>query len=99
MRVLFGMESSFSVCALLKTEQHEDFALPAFQRLESFSDQRAGAVDLRAADVDRLGLHGEAANVAGDEQVADPHWMRGGDDTHLDTAGRRDFCLRCASNA
>ena len=48
------MESSFSVCALLKTEQHEDFALPAFQRLESFSDQRAGAVDLRAADVDFL---------------------------------------------
>src|SRR5438132_13822579 len=81
---------------LLQTQQDQNRARTFFKRLKRFSDQCAGAVDLDAAEVDGLGLHGDAGNVAGDEQIADMNLAASGIDFHSDSAGGRDENLALA---
>ncbi len=46
--------------------------MTAGERLQGLPDDRPGAVNGHAAEVERLGAHGGAAAGAGDEKVAHP---------------------------
>ena len=81
---------------LLQTQQHQNRARTFLKRLKRFADQGAGTVELDAAEVDGLGLHGDAGNVAGDEQIADVNLAASGIDFHADSAGGRNQNLAVA---
>src|SRR5258708_36827843 len=85
--------------ASLQAEQHQDLAFPYRQRLEGFADEGAWAVHLDAADLDRDGLHGEAAPVTRHQEVADLDGLFGGVDLDLDAAGGGDLRFGCRSDA
>jgi hypothetical protein len=80
----------------LEAEQDENLPRALLQRLQRLADERAGAVDRHAAQLQRLRAHGDAGRVAGDEQVADADGRARRIDLDLDAARRGDKGLALA---
>ena len=75
---------------LLQTQQHQNLSFAFFQWFKRLANQGSGAMKLDAADINRLGLHGHAWHVAGDQQIADVNGALAGINLNQNSAGGGD---------
>src|ERR1041385_4256512 len=89
------MSRAFAIAPLLEAQENEDLARPLLQRLQSLADDRAGPVDLHAAEVNRNRLHRHALAVTRHQQVTDADGSARGVYPHLAPAGVPPLQLVC----